>query len=153
MLFANAQYLDTGTTVIAQPFSVHTAFEMTAIGKVFDGVTTRATIDVVTANYRIFAGSVVSSAGNTWTNGEDVQITGVFNDTASFLYENGTAIVSNASIGTAAPNVLRIGGNTNATDNFDGYLSEILFVAGSVATAHRQMISRNQGEYFRITVA
>jgi hypothetical protein len=71
------------------------------------------------------------------------------------LFQNGVPTAVSATPGTFAQSniALTIGRRTDAFTSFPGNMSEIVGFGGTLSTADRQLLTRNQGQYYGIAVS
>ena len=154
LLFADGQYLDTGATTVAQPFSVLWQTRPTTLGKWFDGITstTRGMVQVFATSVQMFAGTVASTSAITTLNSDDVY-TAIFNTTSSSLWQDGIIRINAQPVGSQNYTNIRIGGAFDLLTNFDGYIAELIWISGAIDSTTRISLNRNQGYYYNVTVA
>ena len=71
------------------------------------------------------------------------------------LFQDGVRTALSATPGTFAQTniTLTIGARTDTTTSFTGNMAELIGFGGTLSTADRQTLNRNQGQYYGITVS
>jgi hypothetical protein len=72
----------------------------------------------------------------------------------SVRINGGSSATLGSQTGTLSTGAVALGNTaTTNTEGLDGLLPEVIFLPGPIPSTGRQLLERNQGAYYRITVA
>jgi len=155
-LYFSANALSNSSFTLTQPNTYFivtqgTSTNSTGDRNIFDG--TGANRNAIgksnsNSNYFLYAGTGPIYSTTPVNNNKSLFVP-VFNSGASFLYLNGTAILSNANPGAQSLQGLRIGGYTDTQALWESYMPEFI-VYNSDQSSNRTAIESNINSYYSI---
>jgi hypothetical protein len=155
--------LSTGDFSLQNPLSINTVINNISYNNlspfsntVYDGFLTsdRSELRFLAINsYEVYANPAFIGQSLTITASTPFVSTTVFNNASSVVFQNGTSIATGGSAGQLNPGGIYIGNYALGTRGYDGLMSEFLIFNGVISTTNRQILERNQGAYYAISVA
>lgn len=147
LVFDGGDVLLTPTLTLAQPVTIYVVARLTNTGvgngQMIGNTGNSPTIyagNAITNYWRLYAGKDVPSA--VVTDSTAHQFTAIFNGVSSFLYLDGTAILSNVNPGTPgwSSKAIPIGAGPTASVGWPGEVAEVLIYDTALGTTDRQAI-------------
>jgi len=118
------------------------------------GTNTLGSLLLETANWsaRAFGGAAASRTP--YIDSSLEQLTGLIQNLSQVIYRRGVigGVTSNFTLASASNAILTMG-NLNTALPLSGGISELVFFSSTLSTADQQLLERDQGTYYGITVA